>query len=295
MEFGPDGTLTLYTLSQTQGQSHETAYPMIVAKVLGIPRDKIRLRASVPDTQLIGNHTGGSRGTVGSGNALFVTAERVLDFARRYAAEELATDMQGLKFADGVFSARDKSLSFEALVRRLGEGLPAGEPHPLDLTGEGVFKSTYPNGTHVAELEIDPDTGAINVLRYSAVDDCGNVVDHTLVEGQLMGGITQGAGQVFGEQAIYDRASGQLMSGSFMDYPMPRAGWLRDLTILDNGVPSPTNPLGIKGVGESGTTGSLSALANAALDALREVGVKHIDMPLTPGRVWAAIQAAKTN
>ena len=133
----------------------------------------------------------------------------------------------------------------------------------------------------------------VEVLRYTAVDDCGNVVDHALVEGQLIGGMTQGAGQVFGERAIYDRQTGQLLSGSFMDYPMPRAGWLGDLTILDNGVPSPTNPLGIKGVGESGTTGSIPALANAVMNALAELGVKHIDLPLTPARVWAAITATK--
>ena len=126
-----------------------------------------------------------------------------------------------------------------------------------------------------------------------AVDDCGNVVDHTLVEAQLMGGITQGAGQVFGEKALYDRATGQLLSGSFMDYPMPRAGWLGELTILDNGVPSPTNPLGIKGVGESGTTGAMPTIVNATLDALAPLGVKHLDMPLTPARVWEAIQAAR--
>lgn len=240
---------------------------------------------------MIGNHTGGSRGTVGAGNALFVTAERVLDIARRYAAEELNAELRDVKFGGGVFSAGAQSLSFEKLVRILGEGLPAGEPHPLDLTGEGVFKQTYPNGTHIAEVEIDPDTGVIRTLRYTAVDDCGNVIDHTLVEGQLMGGITQGAGQVFGERAIYDAATGQLLSGSFMDYPMPRAGWLQGLTILDNGVPSPTNPLGIKGVGESGTTGSLPALVNAAMNALREVGVTHVDMPLTPAKVWSAIHA----
>ena len=142
-------------------------------------------------------------------------------------------------------------------------------------------------------MEIDPDTGEVDILRYTAADDCGRVLNHVLLEGQLHGGIVQGMGQVLGEHCLYDPASGQLLTGSFMDYCMPRAGPLRDVRLYDHSVPSPSNPLGVKGAGEAGTTGALPALANAVLDALRPLGIHHLDFPYTSARVWAAIQAAK--
>jgi carbon-monoxide dehydrogenase large subunit len=152
---------------------------------------------------------------------------------------------------------------------------------------------SFPNGCHIAEVEIDPETGIASIERYTAVDDLGHVVNPVLVEGQVHGGVVQGAGQVFGEHAVYDRETAQLLTGSFMDYVMPRAGWVRDIEVHDHPVPTPTNALGAKGVGESGCSGSLPALVNAAIDALRPVGIRHLDMPLTPARVWAAIQEAK--
>lgn len=293
LTFDGEGNVTLHTLTQTQGQGHETTFPMIAAHVLGIPVERIKLKASAPESKLVGNHTGGSRSTAGQGSACYSAATRAVDLAKRYASEELGVETVNVAFADGTFSGGGKSLGLIDLAKRLAIGLPRGEPHPLDVLGEVSVANTYPNGTHIAEVEVDPQTGVVDVLRYTAVDDCGNVIDHTIVEGQLMGGITQGAGQVFGEHGIYDRETGQLLTGSFMDYVMPRAGWLRELHIEDNGVPSPTNPIGVKGVGESGTTGSLPALTNATLNALRQVGVKGIDMPLTPARVWQAIQAAR--
>ena len=151
-----------------------------------------------------------------------------------------------------------------------------------------------PNGCHIAEVEIDPETGAASIARYTAVDDLGNVINPTLVEGQVHGGVVQGAGQVFGEHAVYDASSGQLLTGSFSDYYMPRAGWLPDIAVHDHPVPTPTNALGAKGVGESGCSGSLPALVNATVDALRPLGINHLDMPFTPCKLWEAIHRARS-
>jgi len=158
---------------------------------------------------------------------------------------------------------------------------------------ESKIGATYPNGCHITEVEIEPDTGIAEIVRYTAVDDSGNIINHQIVEGQMQGGLTQGAGQVFGEHVIYDADTGQLLSGSFMDYPMPRAGLVAGLTLKAHPVPTHTNPLGAKGVGEAGVTGSLPALMNAVLDALRQTGVAHFDMPASPDRIWRAIQGAK--
>ena len=159
---------------------------------------------------------------------------------------------------------------------------------------ERPAQRAYPGGAHVAEVEIDPDTGVIDILRYTAADDCGRVLNHTLLEGQLHGGIIQGIGQVVGEHCMYDAASGQLLTGSFMDYYMPRIGLLRDVRLYDHSVLSPSNPLGVKGAGEAGTTGAVPTLANAVLDALRPLGINQLDFPYTPARVWEAIQSAKS-
>lgn len=293
LTFDAEGNVTLHCTSQTQGQGHETTFPMIAAQVLGIPVERITLQASEPESKLIGNHTGGSRSTAGQGSACFSAATRAVDMAKRFAAEEMRVETSQIAFDHGVFKAGGKSVALLDLAKRLAVGLPKTEPHPLDVMGEVTVANTYPNGTHIAEVEIDPDTGVIEVVAYTAMDDCGNVIDHTIVEGQLMGGIAQGAGQALGEHGIYDRQTGQLLTGSFMDYFMLRAGWLKDLRIGDNGVPSPTNPIGVKGVGESGTTGSIPAVTNACMSALRQVGVRSMDLPLTPARVWQAIQAAK--
>src|ERR1019366_4641710 len=164
---------------------------------------------------------------------------------------------------------------------------------PLSLTAEGKFGSTFPNGCHIAEVEVDAETGATQIVSYCAVDDCGVVINHAIVEGQLHGGVVQGAGQVFGEHVVYDRESGQPLAASFMDYYMPRAGLLRELRGAEHPTPSKVSPLGVKGMGESGCTASLPALVNAVIDALRPLGVQHLDMPLTPSRLWHAMQAAQ--
>lgn len=292
LKFGDSGNASIYTLAGPSGQGHETVFPDIVAEVLGMDPQKVILRASDPSgPALAGNGTISSRSMVSHGGAMVFAAREVIRKGMDLAATELEVALPDLEFADGRYRVKgtDVSITIEELAKRY-----AGvTPHPLDAMGEIPAPRAYPGGAHVAEVEIDPDTGVIDILRYTAADDCGRVLNHTLLEGQLQGGIIQGVGQVVGEHCIYDRASGQLLTGSFMDYYMPRIGLLRDVRLYDHSVPSPSNPLGVKGAGEAGTTGAVPTLANAVLDALRPLGINHLEFPYTPARVWGAIQTAK--
>jgi carbon-monoxide dehydrogenase large subunit len=219
---------------------------------------------------------------------MLLAAQEVAKKAHALAAVALQSPESAITFKNGVYTSADGSTTFEALaLQHAGDG-----PHPLSLDFEAKFGATFPNGCHIAEVEIDRATGVAQVVRYTACDDIGNVVNHQIVEGQVHGGLAQGAGEVFGEEAVYDAETGQLLTGSFMDYPMPRVSWVPPLTLLESPVPTAVNPLGVKGVGEAGTTGSMPALMNAVLDALRGAGVRHFDMPATPARLWAALQAA---
>ena len=287
--FDANGAMTLYALTQSSGQGHETAFPQVVAGTLGIDEKHVRFHAGAPGVDLVGNATGGSRGALGTGSAFRVLGEKLIALARPHAAARLKAAESDLRYEKGAFRAGGRSIGFVELARALS----GPKPHPLDTVAEGAFGATYPNGCHIAEVEIDPETGAASIERYTAVDDLGNVINHALVEGQVHGGVVQGAGQVFGEHAVYDPDTAQLLTGSFMDYPMPRAGGLRDMHVDDHPVPTRTNALGAKGVGESGATGALPALANATIDALRTLGIRHLDMPFTPARVWAAIRRAR--
>jgi len=181
----------------------------------------------------------------------------------------------------------DLSVSLQSLIQKhQGPG-----EHPL-TTNAGIATATaFPSGAHVAEVEIDPATGTVKIAKYLAVDDCGKVYNHTIVEGQLLGGLMQGVGQVLGEHIVYDNDTGQLLSGTFMDYAMPKADWLSDITLMERPVISPANILGAKGAGEAGATGSIPALANAVLDALKPLNIEALEMPYSPARVWSAIQA----
>jgi aerobic carbon-monoxide dehydrogenase large subunit len=290
-EFDAQGRLDVYTVSLSTGQSHETTFVQIIADTLGIAAEGITLRESVQGKNLIGNHSGGSRSLVGAGSVCKVAAQKLIEQARPLAAEELELEPSQVDYAEGLFSERDgdKSISLLDLAKKLG----GKNPHPLNLVAEASVGSTFPNGCHIAEVEIDPATGVTTIASYTAVDDAGTVINHSVVEGQVHGGVAQGAGQVFGEHAVYDRDSGQLLSGSFSDYTMPRAGWVREIHVNDHPLPSKVNVLGAKGAGESGCTASLPSLVSAALDALRPLGIGHIDMPLTPSRVWQAIQSAQ--
>ena len=163
----------------------------------------------------------------------------------------------------------------------------------MDCLAEGHFGPTFPNGCHVAEVEIDPETGETDIAAYTTVDDVGNVIDHASVEGQAQGGVMQGVGQVLGEEAVYDRDTGQLLTGSYVDYPMPRADWMRRIRCDEHPVPTRSNPLGAKGVGESGTSGAVPALVNAILDAVRPAGIEHLDTPITPDKLWRALRGGR--
>ena len=286
VEFDANGDMTLFAVTQSSGQGHETVFPQIVCEALGIDVSHARFHPRPPEADLVGNGTGGSRGVLGTGSAFKVLAQKLIELARPHAAAKLGAADAMLEYSNGAFTAGGRSIGFVELARALA----TATPHPLDTSAEGTFGTTYPNGCHIAEVEIDPETGTPTIARYTAVDDLGHVINPTLVAGQVHGGVVQGAGQAFGEHAIYDRATGQLLTASFADYFMPRAGMLRDIDVHEHAVPSPTNALGAKGVGESGCSGSLPALANATIDALRSRGIRHLDMPYSPARVWAALQ-----
>jgi carbon-monoxide dehydrogenase large subunit len=290
VEFDAAGGMTLFAVTQSSGQGHETIFPQIVAATLGIDAAHVRFHPGPPGTELTGSGTGGSRGALGTGSAFRVLGQKLIELARPHAAARLKVAENELRYSEGRFHAGDRSLGFVELARALA----GATPHPLATVAEGSFGATYPNGCHIAEVEIDPETGSASVARYTAVDDLGNVINPTLVAGQVHGGVVQGAGQVFGEHAVYDASSAQLLTGSFLDYFMPRAGWLKDIAVYDHPVPTPMNALGAKGVGESGCSGSLPALVNATIDALRPLGIEHLDMPFTPCRLWDAIRGARS-
>ncbi|MCC7486595.1 MAG: xanthine dehydrogenase family protein molybdopterin-binding subunit [Burkholderiales bacterium] len=290
IKFGDSGNASIYTLAGPSGQGHETVFPDIVAEVLGLSAEKLVLHASDPaGPALVGGGTISSRSSISHGSAMVFAAREVIRKALDLAAKDLEVAPADLEFVAGEFRVKgtDLRVAMETLARRHASA--------LDSMGEIPTPRSYAGGAHVAEVEIDPETGAIELLRYVAADDCGRVLNHTLLDGQLHGGIVQGAGQALGEHCRYDPATGQLLTGSFMDYYMPRAGLLRDVRLFDHCVPAPGNPLGVKGAGEAGTTGAVPAIANAVLDALAPLKIRQLEFPYTPARVWEAIRAARRN
>ena len=289
--FDASGILHVSCVSQSTGQGHETAFVRILCEGLGVtdPRlaERIRIHEGNLDLTVVGNGTGGSRSLYGAGSAVKLLGPRLIETAKPHAAAALGAD--AVEYGDGKFEAGSKSIGFFDLAQRLA----GSSPHPMDCVAEGSFGATFPNGCHIAEVEIDPETGVVDVVSYATVDDIGNVVDHTSVEGQVHGGVLQGVGQVLAEHAIYDSDTGQLLSGSFMDYPMPRADWMRAIRCEEHPVPTKANALGAKGVGESGTSGALGATMNAILNAVRPAGVKDLDMPVTPDRLWRALNESR--
>ncbi len=285
----PDGSVTLRTASHNHGQGHETTFAQIVSPVLGIPVERIRLRTSEAEYNLVANPTGGSRTLHGLGSAMHWASQEIVKTGMNLAADHLESAAQDIEFESGDY--RIKGTDRKVRIDELAKIYPG--KLDLDFTGRPKVGATFPNGCHIAEVEIDPETGQCDVVSYVACDDVGTIINHQIVEGQMQGGVTQGAGHIFLEQGLYD-SSGQLLTGSFMDYAMPRAGLVGGLTVTDHAVPTATNPLGAKGVGEGGVTGSMPALMNAVMDALRSAGVQHFDMPATPRRVWQALQANRT-
>jgi carbon-monoxide dehydrogenase large subunit len=286
------GKLAMYSNAGPSGQGHETVFPAIVADVLGIPADKIELRYNDAATpKMLGTGSFGSRSLISHGAALQTAAKEIVEKAKKLAASELEVAPGDVVFETGTYkvAGTDLKVTLQSLIERKWS-----EPNsPLDTNTTIDLATAFPSGAHIAEVEIDPDTGELAVVNYIAADDCGTIYNHKLVEGQLHGGLMQGLGQVIGEHIAYDADTGQLLSGSFMDYFMPRAAHLPPITLIDCAVPSPANVLGAKGAGEAGATGSVPALANAVMNALKAVGVRQLEMPYSPDRIWTAIHDAR--
>ena len=279
------GVIEVHTVTKAQGHGHETTLAAIVADALGVPHAQVKVVQCAPGILLQGNHVGGSRSAVGAGGVCFLAAHKLIEEGKALAALELKLEPSQIHYAHGEFRSAESPRAVKLA--------DLAKAKTLSVIAEGKFGSTFPNGCHIAEVEVDIETGAPKIVAYSAVDDCGAVINHAIVEGQLHGGVVQGAGQVFGEHIIYDRESGQPLTASFMDYCMPRAGLLPGLRGEEHATPSKVSPLGVKGVGESGCTASLPVLVGAVIDALRPLGITHLEMPLTPSKLWHAMQAAK--
>jgi aerobic carbon-monoxide dehydrogenase large subunit len=297
IRFDRGGTVTLLAGSITQGQGHETVYKQLLCDRLGIHPDDVHYVQGDTDKVALGEGTGGSRSATLGGSAVQLATERIVAKGRAIAARILGADPEEVHFADGLFTAppANRALSVAEIAKESlnPQNLPDGMD--LGLVTSATFSCTeqnFPNGVHICELEIDEETGEVEILDYSVVDDVGTVMNPLLLEGQICGGIAQGVGQVLCEDIRFDPASGQLLSGSFMDYAMPRADTLSAIRCESHPVPTKTNPLGVKGAGEAGNVGALPAVGNALADALRSLGVHDIPMPATPERLWRAIRAA---
>ena len=298
LRFREDGTIAVLVGTQSNGQGHETSFPQIAADLLGQPIDRFRYIQA--DTSEIpeGNGHGGARSMHMGGAALFKAAEGVIAKGTAIAAELLQATPAQVAFRDGKFRVEGREIDLLAVAQAARDpaNLPEGMTPGLDTYVWNLLDIiTFPNGCHVAEVEVDPETGLVTLERYGAVDDFGTLINPLLTIGQVQGGVAQGIGQAMLEHTVYDPESGQMLSGSLMDYAMPRANDLPDLEITLHGVPTSANPLGVKGSGQAGAIAAPQTIISAILDALAPLGVAHIDMPATPERVWRAIQtAAKT-
>lgn len=297
IRFDRAGTVTVLSGAINQGQGHETVFKQIVSERLGIDPAIIHYVQGDTEKVFFGEGTGGSRTATIGGSALLMASDKIIDKATRIAAHVLKVDVADIRFADGVFSSpkSNRSLSMQDVAKESlkPKSLPPGmEPGLNESAVYQTNATNYPNGCHICEVEIDPETGEVQVVRYSVVDDVGTVLNPLLLKGQICGGVAQGIGQMLGENICFDPDTGQLLTGSFMDYPMPRAGHFSTIKIRSNPVPTKTNPLGVKGAGEAGNVGALPAIANAVVDALSDFGIRDIPMPATPERIWRAIRTA---
>jgi aerobic carbon-monoxide dehydrogenase large subunit len=294
--FEPDGSVTLTTGTLDYGQGHATPFAQVLSAQLGVPFERITLEQNDSDLVRFGNGTGGSRSITATGTAIVESSALVIAKGKQAAAHLMEASEGDIEFADGRFTiaGTDRSIGIMELAHRLRQGdMPEDVPSSLDVDHSTKdIPSTFPNGCHVVEVEIDPETGVVRIVRYCAVNDFGIIVNPMIVAGQLHGGVAQGIGQALMEEVHYD-SSGQPITGSLMDYAMPRAGDVPAMAIGDHPSPAKSNPLGTKGCGEAGCAGSLVCIVNAVLDALAEYGVAEIDMPLTSERVWRAIQDGK--
>jgi carbon-monoxide dehydrogenase large subunit len=298
IHFESDGTVTIVTGTLDFGQGHATAYAQVLSDQLGIPFERIRTVEGDSDRLSFGGGSGGSRSLMFAGAALVESSKMVIDRGKQIASYVLEASVSDIEYKGGRFiiAGTDRAIGLLELAERLRTGLtlPDGVPTSLDVDHvlDEPIPSAFPNGCHIAEVEIDPETGKTHVVKYSAVNDLGTIVNPLLVEGQIQGGVMQGLGQVLLEQAVYD-SDGQLVTGSFMDYAMPRAHDAPMIEVASHPVPTKSNPLGAKGCGEAGNSGGLPAVANAVIDALSGYGIRHLEMPMTPSRIWQAIEYAK--
>ena len=293
-----DGSVSLFAGSTSMGQGNETAFAQIVSEKLGVPPERIQVFWGDSDLLGAGRGNGGSGALTVGGSAVTRATEKIIERGRRIAAGMLEAAPEDVVHQDGKFTVKgtDKGVTFANVARaayvprQLPKGMEPGFSEEASFTPPAV---TFPNGSQICEVEIEEDTGAVRVVRHTVVDDVGRMVNPMLVKGQIHGGVVQGLGQGLYEELSYDPATGQLLAGSFMDYAMPRADDMPTFDVDSHEVPTAVNPLGAKGVGEAGTVGALPALLNAVNDALAPLGVRHLDMPVTPERVWRAIQSAK--
>jgi carbon-monoxide dehydrogenase large subunit len=295
IRFEPTGTATLMVGTKSQGQGHETMYRQVAATRLGLAQEDLRVIEGDTDAVAFGAGSFGSRSAAIGSTALWLAADKVIAKGRRIAAHLLEAAESDVAFANGRFAiaGTDRGVSLKEVARAAFAfaTLPRGiEPGLFESATFSPVQETFPNGTHVCEVEVDPQTGAIELLNYVVVDDVGTEINPLTLAGQVVGGIVQGLGQILMERIVYD-AEGQLLTGSFMDYAMPRAGDLCGFEVGHNAVPTKLNPLGAKGAGEAGTVGALAAAMNAIVDA---IGSEDIEMPTTPERVWRALQNASS-
>ncbi|HEX5320884.1 MAG TPA: xanthine dehydrogenase family protein molybdopterin-binding subunit [Stellaceae bacterium] len=293
IRFEEDGTVTIITGTLDYGQGHASPFAQVLAARLGIPFQRIRLLQGDSDELIAGGGTGGSKSMIVSGNAIVGAAEKVVEAGRQIAAHVLEAAAADIEFRAGryVIAGTDRSVGVMELAAQIRAGLELPPELPQSLDVADIYDgppSAFPNGCHIAEVEVDPDTGTVDVVKYTFVNDFGVVINPLLVDGQAHGGIVQGIGQALRERVVYDE-DGQLLTGSYMDYAMPRADDAPSFVHASHPVPCTTNPLGAKGCGEAGCAGALPSVMNALVDALREHGIGHIDMPATPERVWRAI------
>jgi len=293
IRFTEDGFVDVYVGTQSTGQGHETAYVQLIGDRLGIDGDKVRIKQGDTDAIPTGGGTGGARSLYSEGQAILVTAASVIEKGKLAASEALEAAVADIVFEDGRFSIAGTDRGMDILELAAHQRTRGGSTQLDAAEVAAISVHTFPNGCHMAEVELDSDTGSLTVMRYIVCDDVGRAVNPMIVRGQVHGGVAQGVGQAMMEHTVYDQSSGQLLSGSLMDYQLPRASDLPDIEVDLIEVPCISNPLGVKGAGEAGAVGSPPAMINAIVDALRSAGASTIDMPATPERVWKALHQAQ--
>jgi carbon-monoxide dehydrogenase large subunit len=295
----PTGSVQVYVGTHAHGQGHDTTFAQIAADTLGVPYESIEIRhGDTAEGPSFGYGTYGSRSLAVGGMAVHASCKKIVEKAHKIAAHLLEASVDDVVFEQGRFHVRGNPGSAKSMgeiaFAAYGGSLPEGVDHGLEaISYFDPPNFVWPFGAHICTVEVDPNTGSVDLLQYVAVDDCGNVINPLIVEGQLQGGIAQGIAQALFEEVAYDPESGQLLTGTLVDYLVPTANEIPTATLDRTVTPSPSNPLGVKGIGEAGTIAASAAVINAIVDALRPLGISHIDMPASPDRLWQQIQEAQ--